>query len=135
MKSLVSTTSGGLTQAETQAAMEAAIVAQRLDLKDTKFHDCAVTNIPALSGTPVEIDVAVPVSTPIKELQVTCTFGEPIEILTGTSLLTATRKFILNLGDGPIVMPCKLSVGDHLYVRTLSANAVTSGVLSINLMG
>jgi hypothetical protein len=105
----------------------------------TRYHDTATTTIPAFASNPVEIRVdssstgaVVPFT---KALQITCTFGSPIGIYVGSAAASATIRCVLNLGGFIPEIPVIIAAGQRIYVKTMNADTVTSGVLTVNLLG
>lgn len=109
-------------------------VLEDLDVLETRFHQGSVVNINGSAGAWVALGGGAALSNDIKQLQVTSTMGQPLEIGIGASAGAAQRKFILNRGDGPVLVKINLDDGEELWVRSLDA-AVTSGELTINLLG
>lgn len=140
MKTYVSP-GASLSEAETQQAVEDALMAVNPDdIIATRHHDTSITNINGSAGVVVEIrtdnataGAALPAA--VKGIHVSCTFGEPIEILSGPNSGAAVRRLIANLGEGPLIVPLKITSGQSIFVRSLSTTGVTSGVLTVNLLG
>lgn len=106
----------------------------------TRKHDAFILNIPAAGGTPVEIrlddsNVGIALTAAVKAMEFSCTLPEPVEILVGASAGAAVRKFIASAGDSSVTVSCIIASGQHIYLRSLDANAVTAGVLTLNLLG
>lgn len=141
MKSILTSRPAGLTQAETTTAVSDALTSVNADdVTDTRHHDCSVTNINGSAGALVEIrrdnaNAGAALAAAVKKIHVSCTFGEPIEILSGANSGSATRRVITNLGEGPLVIECKMTSGHSVFVRSLSTSAITTGVLTINFLG
>lgn len=141
MKTVLTSRGAGLSQAETTTAVENALTSINADdIIATRHHDCSVTNINGSAGALVELrqdNATAGTSLPaaVKKIHISCTFGEPIEILSGANSGSATRKAVLNLGEGPLVLECKMTSGHSVFVRSLSTNSITSGVLTVNFLG
>ena len=135
--------SGGspLSAADTTTAIENALTGVNSDdVIATRYHDTSVTNINAAAGALVEVDVdkdnrGAVLPAAVKGIEISCTFGTPVEILSGASAGAATRKLVANLGEGPTVVPLKMTSGHRVYVRSLNTDSITSGILTLNLLG
>lgn len=141
MATNVSVPASSLTQPAAQQAVEDALGAALADdVVESRHHDCSVLNIPSSATDPVEINidnstVGAALGSAVKKIHASATFGAPIEILIGATAGAAVRKFVMNLGEGPLVIECSIASGSKLWVRNLNAAAVTSGVLTLNLLG
>lgn len=141
MKTVLTSRGSGLSQAESQQATEDALTDILADdIIATRHHDTSVTAINGSAGALVELrqdnasaGAALPAA--VKKIHVSCTFGEPIEILSGPNAGAATRKVIANLGEGPLVLEVKMTSGHSVFVRSLSATGVSEGVLTVNFLG
>lgn len=141
MKTLLTAVGAGANQAEVEQAVSDALVAVNPDdIITTRYHDCATTTINASGGALVEIrtdsgtgGAALPAA--VKAIQISCTFGTPVEILSGANSGSATRKVVANLGEGPTVLPCKMTSGHSVFVRSLNASSISEGVLTVNFLG
>jgi hypothetical protein len=135
------TSGSGITQSQAQQAFEDALAAVNADdVITTRHHDCTVLAIPASASAAAEIQVdnvtaGTALVAAVKKIHASATFGAAIEIRTGANEAAATRKFIMNLGEGPLVIECAIPSGDKLFVRNLANAAVSSGVLTLNLLG
>lgn len=131
----------GISQAQAQQAFEDAMAASLADdIITTRHHDCSVTNIPSSAGIAEEIRVdnattGAALAAAVKKIHASATFGAAIEIMVGASAGAATRKFIMNLGEGPLIIECAIASGQRIYVRNLAASAVSTGILTLNLLG
>lgn len=130
-----------LSSATIQVGVAAAL--QQVNATDTlmtRKHDAAVLTIPNKSGTPVEIQVddltaGLALTSAVKQIEFSCTFPEPVEVLVGATAGSAVRKFIASAGDSTMSVVCIIASGSHIYLRTLDANSITNGVLTLNLLG
>lgn len=133
------TSGGGLTQTETADAVQTgttnAINATNVStVAETRVVDCSVTNIPASSSAPSLLSPS-PLVNDIKRIEVSCTFGEPIEVWMGNDAMSAdSLLFVANQGEGPMTLECIIPTGSYLYFRTASLNNVNAGYLTLNLM-
>lgn len=111
------------------------VVLEDLDILETRFHQGSVTNINGSAGAWVALGGGAALANDIKQIHMTTTMGEPLEIGVGASAGAAQRKFIVNRGEGPLVLKINLDSGDELWVRSLTTNGVTSGEIVVNLLG
>lgn len=111
------------------------VVLEELDVLETRFHQGSVTNINGSAGAFVALGGGAALSNDIKQIHITTTMGEPLEIGVGASAGAAQRKFIVNRGEGPLVLKINLDSGDELWVRSLTTSGVTSGEIVLNLLG
>lgn len=104
---------------------------------ETRFHDAASTNINDSAGAFVEIETAAALASNITVLKVNSTIGEPLAFGAGADAGAAASNIIcvLNRGEGPSDFPVSLSTGDRIWVRSLTTTSVTSGELTVNLVG
>ena len=104
-----------------------------------KFHNAAVTNINGNAGAYVEVtpSAALPVAT--KQIQISSNVGESISLaiaIDATAALTSTKKFNLVAGGAPGRIDVQdILVTDRIWVRSLSANAINTGDLTLNFLG
>lgn len=104
---------------------------------ETRFHDCSSTTINAVGGAFVEIATAAALANTIKLMKVACTFGEPISIRKAANAgaaATASDIALLNQGQSDD-FEVSLVAGDRLWVRSRTSSNITSGYLTINLLG
>lgn len=104
---------------------------------ETRLHDCSVVNINDNAGAFIQIETAAALANAISKMKVSCTFGEPIQIRKGANAaaaLAGTDLALLNQGQ-TADFDVNLSVGDKLWVRSASANPVSTGYLALNLVG
>lgn len=110
-------------------------------IREARFHDTSVTNINGSAGAFIQVGTgayaALAVSNVIANIKVNAAFGEPLVFRLGANAgaaAAAADLFLLNMGAAAD-FPAILAPGDRLWVRSLSANAVTSGYLILNLVG
>lgn len=106
-----------------------------LDIKKTYFHDIAAANINATSGSFVALGDGSAIGAAVSKLQMTATEGEPLQFAVGASAGAAVKRWISNQGEGPQNLDIALLSGDKLWVKSLSANAVMAGYITLNLVG
>lgn len=141
MKSVLTSRGSGLSQAETTTAVQDALTNVNADtLVDTRHHDMTLTGLNAAGGALVEMRVdnsttGTGLAAAVKKIHISSTIGEPIEIRTGANSGASTRRAVLNLGDGPLFLECIITSGHGVYLRSMSSNAITEGVLTINFLG
>jgi len=111
------------------------VVLENLDVLETRFHQGSVTNINGSAGAWIALGGGAALSNAIKKLHITITMGEPLEFGIGASAGAAARKFIVNRGEGPLVLQIDLDSGSELWVRSLTSSGVTSGEIVLNLLG
>lgn len=107
-------------------------------VKETRFHDCSSTNIAAAGGTWVQIGGATALANTITKMKVSCTFGEPIGIrkaaTAGAAAALSDDNALLNQGQSTD-FEVSFASGDKLWALSKSSNAITSGYLTLNLIG
>ena len=87
------------------------------------------------AGAWVEFGGAVALASNILELAISFNVGEPLEIGVGPNAGAVTRVAVSNQGEGPTKLGCTLLSGQFVWIRSLSTTAVTSGYLTMNLLG
>lgn len=100
---------------------------------ETRFHNAASAGINASVGAWVEVETAAALAQAITGFHITTTIGEPLEFGTGASAGAVTRKWIVNRGEGPLVLGSSLASGTRLWVRSLTTTAVSAGEIVLNL--
>jgi hypothetical protein len=141
MKVTKTSSGGGLSQQEmTDAFIDALETVDSDEIVDTRYNDNTLNAIPVAGGTPIEINVdsstpGIVLAAAVKSMQLSCTFGVPIEIMAGASAIAATRRAVANLGEGPQNIVIKIAAGERVYARSLNASSASTGVLTINFMG
>ena len=106
-----------------------------VDVLKAEFHNMTSVNINGSAGAFVAVGSGAAIGFSIQKIQLSYTSGEPLEFGIGASAGAAVRKFIVNQGDGPVALDLVLATTDKLWVKSLSATSVTSGYLTLNLMG
>lgn len=106
-----------------------------LDVKKAEIHDISATNINASGGAFVALGSGAALGSIIQKLQLSYTAGEPLEFGVGASAGAATRKWVANQGEGPMLLDILLAAADKVWVRSLSLNAVSSGYITTNFLG
>lgn len=109
-----------------------------MDVKEIRYQDCAVDNINDSAGLFVEVGgaSAAAFGSSMVRIQLTCTFGEPLEFRKGTSAANAATnpvEFIVNRGCNNEI-PVTITAADRLWVRSLTTSSVTSGELTMNFI-
>ncbi len=103
-----------------------------------RFHDSAAVQINANSGAFVEVETAAAIASTVSKIHVTTTLGEPLAFRVAANAGAAaasTNGFNVNRGEGPLVLDFSMVAGDRLWVRSLTATAVTSGEVVLNFVG
>lgn len=111
-----------------------------LQVLETRFHDMSSVTINDSAGLFVEIGTpaGAAIASTIQRLQLSYTAGEPLCFRIGANAAAAAanpNKFIINQGEGPTTLDISLLAGDRLWVRSLSATAVNTGYITLNLIG
>ena len=102
------------------------------DVKETKYLDASSTQINDSAAAWVAVGSVTGQS--ISGVHVTTTIGEPLEFgLSTDACATTTRKWIVNRGEGPLVLGVTIPSGNQVCVRSLTTNDVTSGEIVLNL--
>lgn len=104
-------------------------------VRETRFHYAASQNINGSAGAWVALGSGAAVTVSVKQVQYSSTLGEPVEIGSGSGAASVTQRFIINQGGGPELMNQLFSSGTLLWVRSLSTSAISSGYLTVNLVG
>jgi len=109
-----------------------------LTVTESRFHDTAVDNINDNAGAYVEVETAAALIANTTKIQITNTLGEPLSFKKAANAGAAaasTDGFNTNRGEGPLTLDYIMSIGDRLWVRSLTSTPVTSGEIVINFMG
>lgn len=104
---------------------------------ETRYHDCAVDTINNNGGAFIEIETAAALANTIALMKISCTFGQPIVIRKAANAgaaAAAADLAMVNKGQS-LDVPVNLVAGDRLWVRSMSTTAVSSGLLTLNLIG
>lgn len=105
---------------------------------ESRFHDTAVDNINDNAGAYVEVETAAALIADTTKIHITNTLGEPLSFKKAANAGAAaasTDGFNTNRGEGPLTLDYIMSIGDRLWVRSLTSTPVTSGEIVINFMG
>ncbi len=105
------------------------------DIKENRFHYAASQNINGSAGAWVALGSGAAIASTIKQIQYSSTLGLPVEIGVGANAGASVQKFVINQGGGPVVITDAQNVGDKLWIRSLSTSAITSGYLTVSLVG
>lgn len=130
---------GGLTPTQVTNAVIAALDAVfPTDVKGPAlFHSAASVNVQAVSGAYVAIGTgAIPAGT--KAVQISSSLGQPISIKLAANAGAApasTRGIDLLSAGGPIMLQVLPTVGEQLFVRSLTATAISTQYLVVNFVG
>ena len=111
------------------------ITAAPYTVLETRLQDMAAVGINGSAGAWVELGGAAVLANAIAKIQLSYTAGQPLEIGTGATAGSVTRRFIINQGEGPLNLDLQLTAGSQLWVRSLSTTGVTSGYITLNLIG
>lgn len=107
-------------------------------VKESRFHDAAVTNINDSGGAYVEVGGTTVLANTIIGVHVTTTIGEPLQFATTSAANCSSgisTLFKVNRGEGPLVLGVAIPTGNRLCVRSLTSSSVTSGEIVLNLAG
>lgn len=107
---------------------------------ETRIHDCSAAGINNNAGAFVQIGAPTPadIANTISKVQISSNVGEPLCFRIGadaTAAASAENKFIVNQGEGPTTVDVSLASGDKLWVRSLTSTAISSGYITLNLIG
>jgi hypothetical protein len=128
-------TSSGASQAQIQAAIDAALAAFfPTDVVDQIYHAASVNNI-TTSFTEVggAGNGAIPAGT--KKIQISSTIGQPLQFGIGANAGAAVAKFNIVAGGGPIEFPVQFVAADILCVLSLGTQPISTGNFVINFLG
>lgn len=116
------------------ASSALASLAVRLNgtVKEVRYHDSSAITINAVTGAWVELAGGPAFSNFTDGVHVTSTIGEPLAIGVGPSAGAAATTFVINRGEGPLVIGDTFNPGDRVWVRSTTLNSVTSGELVMN---
>lgn len=109
-----------------------------MQVRATKYHDTASTNINDNAGLFVEVATVGAIGSAVTRLHITTTIGEPLDFRKGANAAAAAanpRLFVVNRGEGPLTLEVTLAATDQIWVRSLTTTNVTSGEIVMNLMG
>lgn len=102
------------------------------DVFETRYFDSSSTNINGSAGAFVAVGAALASS--VGTVHVTTTIGEPLEFAIGPDCTSPARKWIVNRGEGPLVMGVSIVSGQTICVRSLSTIGASSGEIVLNLL-
>lgn len=108
-----------------------------LTMKQAIYHDASSTGINNNSGAFVQFSGAT-LTSDVKKIEYSNTSGYPLDVRLGadaSSAALASTLFIMNRGEGPISLDCEIPTGSKLWVRSKTTDAITDGIITINLMG
>jgi hypothetical protein len=102
------------------------------------FHDAADTNVNDTGGAYVALGGGVTIPAGTDFVQVSSTMGEPIEISFAADLASAgasTKKIYLVPGGAPGKLEFIPGSDNKAFIRSLSANSITEGYVTLNFLG
>jgi hypothetical protein len=127
---------GGVVQALTDAITASETLRT---VVSTKFHDISSVNINANSGAFVEVRAVGALPSDVTRINMSYTAAQPLQFRAAADAAAAAALssdlFVANQGDTIQDMSLQISAGAKLWVRSLSATAVTSGYITMNLLG
>ena len=94
---------------------------------------CAVTNIPGSGGSPLQV-VAHSGVKAARAIQYTDTTGDYIGVYTG-AIGQETLRTIIGGGAANAIVPVVIAVGSRVSLRSMTASAITNGLLTITFLG
>lgn len=110
-----------------------------LTVQQTEFHSAVSTTINNSSGAFVAFGDGLALVAAISKMQLTSTMSEPLAFRVAASAAAAAGlsadTFVLNQGDGPVLINVSIALAAKIWVRSKSGNAVSAGYLTANLMG
>lgn len=126
---------GGASQAQIEAAIDAALAAFfPTDVLGQIYHAASTNNI---TGAFTEVGGAgngtIPAGT--KKIQVSSTIGQPLQFGIGANAGAAVAKFNIVAGGGPIEFPVQFATNDILCVLSLGTQPISTGNFVINFLG
>lgn len=105
----------------------------------TKYHDMSATSINASGGAFVEVRAAGVLAAAVKKINMAYTAGEPLAFRAAADPTSAAALssdlFVINQGEDEQSLNVQIAAGLKLFVRSLSANAVSTGYITMNLLG
>lgn len=104
----------------------------------TEIHDITAAPINGSGSAFIAFGSGAALLADIKRIQISYTSGQPLVFALGadaTAAAAASPAFLLNQGDGPVVLSVAIPSGSKIWVRSGSVTGVTGGYLTANLMG
>lgn len=109
------------------------------DVVKAETHDMSSVAINGSGGAFVAFGSGAALSAAVKALQITYTAGEPIAFRVAADAAAAAALsndlFVINQGDGPVMVKVKIAAGGKIWVRSKSTNSISSGYITANLQG
>jgi hypothetical protein len=102
------------------------------------IHDAASVNINAVSGAYKALGAAITIPAGTDFIQVSSTLDEPCEIVFAANIGTigaGSPRLYLVPGGAPGKLDFIPSTNNKAFVRSLSANPISSGYLALNCIG
>lgn len=136
---VTATSTGGKKALDVNIANTVTTAAGSLSYKERRFHDAALTTIPASASNPVELNVlgaASPtdVANTATQMGVNWNGGSAIEILAGATAGAAVAIAAFGAGQTRAV-GVTLAAGDKIWVRAIQNATITAGELTVVLEG
>lgn len=104
-----------------------------------ELHSMAATTINGSGGAFVALGSGVGMAGAITRIQLSYTASEPLAFRVATSAANAAAAsnddWVLNQGDGPVLIYKAIISGGKIWVRSKSTNSISTGYVSANLMG
>lgn len=102
------------------------------------IHDASSDNIDVAGGSYVAFGGAVTIPSGTKYVQISSTLGEPVEIAFGadaTAAASSVKKAYLVEGGAPGKLEFIPATENKVFIRSLSANAIDSGYVTLIFLG
>jgi len=132
-------TSSGASQAQIEAAIDAALASFfSTAILAQDIHNAASTNINANGGAFVAFGSALTIPAGTKEVQISSNLGEPVQVSfaanLGAAAASASQVYLVQ-GGAPGRVPFIPGANNLVFIRSLSATAITDGYIAINFYG
>lgn len=132
--------SSWLSQAATQAAVTAALQAVLpTDLVAQDIHDASAATINGSGGAFVAFGAGITIPAGAKGIQISSNLGEPVQVSlaanSGAASASAQKVYLVPGGSPGAIIPFILGAGNKLFIRSLSANTITSSYITANIVG
>lgn len=102
------------------------------------FHDASATQVNDSGGAYVAFGAGITIPAGVQLVQISSTMGEPVEISFAANLGAAgasTKKVYLVPGGAPGKLEFIPETENLAFIRSLSANDITEGYVTMNFVG
>lgn len=130
----------GASSADIQAAIEAALAAFfPTNILAQDIHDATATNINANGGAFVAFGSAITIPASAKSIYLSSNLGEPVQVSlaanVGAAAASTQQVYLVQGGNPGASIPVTIGAGNKLFIRSLSATAITDGFITVNVVG